>query len=1312
MRKVWRGRNLIGFSCLVALASCATTPISTMSATAAATVAQADSAVPAVSSIAFISSPARGDTYELGETIGVLVQFDRVVTATGEAQVALTIGTESRHATAFGWGSHPSLYFSYTVQDGDRDEDGISIPANALSLDRGTIKGPDGTTDADLTHAAVAAEGNSKVNGSMFSPPAVTRISWVSSPARGDTYERGETIELIVQFDRMVTATGGAQMALTIGTETPHATASGWGSSLGLFFDYTVQEGDRDEDGISIAANSLALAGGTVKGPDGTTDADLTHVAVAADGGRKVDASLFSPPAVKRIYFASLSRDDTYELGETVEVLVEFDKAVRVTGSPQVALTIGSETRHAAYSNSWGDERHAHFSYTVQEGDRDEDGVSIPPNALSLNGGTIQATDRLTDADLTHAAVAPELDRKVDGTSDVAPPRVRDIYFDSSPARGDTYQLGETIEVEVEFDGVVKATGEPQIALTIGTRTRHATKFGWSSHSLRFQYTVQAGDRDEDGISIPANSLARGGGTITAPDGKTDAVLTHDAVAPDGASKMNGSDVTPPRVRGIRFGYSPPARGDTYELGETVEVEVEFDRAVKATGNPLVALTIGTETRHAAFRGWGSQALYFEYTVQEGDRDEDGISIPANPLSLNGGTITAADGTTDADLTHGTVAAESGRKVSGSLATPPAVKDIYVSSSPARSDTYERGETIEVLAEFDRTVTVTGSPQVVLTIGAETRHAAYSTSWGDDRYIDFSYTVQDGDRDEDGISIPADALLLNGGTITAADGSTDADLTHAAVAPDRDRKVDGSSDVTPPWVRHISFDSSPSRGDTYELGETVEVVVDFGGAVKATGDPRLALTIGTETRHATWFGWGSSTLYFRYTVQEGDRDEDGISIPANALSLNGGAITAADGITDADLTHAAVAAERGSKVDGSRITPPVVIDVHFISLPARGDTYERGETVEVLVEFDKEVTVTGSPQVALTIGAETRHAISDGWGSSPALLFEYTVREGDRDEDGISIAANALVLNGGTITAADGTTDAVLTHAAVAAERDSKVNGSLITPPGVRDIYSISSPAKGDTYELGETIEVVVVFGKAVTVTGIPQVALTIGTHTRQAAYADSWDDRHARFSYAVQEGDRDEDGISIAANALALNGGTIKHAGDGTTDADIAHYAVAADPALKVNGSLVTPPAVRAIYLDNHVPPPTGDTYVRGERVRVWVELDRDVIVTGSPQVALTIGSQTRQAIYSGYSTFAVPGVVGTFVDEDVLSFDYMVQAIDRDEDGISIAANALALNGGTIKHAADRTSDADLTHDAVAADPGRKVNGGRATP
>ena len=251
-------------------------------------------------------------------------------------QMALTIGTETRLATLSRLDDQ-SLYFAYDVQEEDRDEDGISIAADALTLDGGTITADDGTVDADLAHEAVSADGGSKVNGSLFSPPTVKIISFHSSPAKGDTYELGETIALLVEFDRVVTATGEAQMPLTIGTETRLATAYGWGghSHPSLHFSYTVQEADRDEDGISIPANALSLAGGTIKGPDGTTDADLTHDAVAAEHDRKVDGSLVSPAAVKRIDLMSFrAGDDTYEFGEEVQVWVEFDKAVTVSGSP------------------------------------------------------------------------------------------------------------------------------------------------------------------------------------------------------------------------------------------------------------------------------------------------------------------------------------------------------------------------------------------------------------------------------------------------------------------------------------------------------------------------------------------------------------------------------------------------------------------------------------------------------------------------------------------------------------------------------------------------------------------------------------------------------------------------------------------------------------------------------------------------------------------------------------------------------------------------------------------------------------------
>ena len=49
--------------------------------------------------------------------------------------------------------------------------------------------------------------------------------------------------------------------------------------------------------------------------------------------------------------------------------------------------------------------------------------------------------------------------------------------------------------------------------------------------------------------------------------------------------------------------------------------------------------------------------------------------------------------------------------------------------------------------------------------------------------------MQEEDQDTDGLSIAADAILLNDGSIkAAADGTTDADLTHAAVPDDATRK--------------------------------------------------------------------------------------------------------------------------------------------------------------------------------------------------------------------------------------------------------------------------------------------------------------------------------------------------------------------------------------------------------------------------------------------------------------------------------------------------------------------------------------------
>ena len=120
----------------------------------------------------------------------------------------------------------------------------------------------------------------------------------------------------------------------------------------------------------------------------------------------------------------------------------------------------------------------------------------------------------------------------------------------------------------------------------------------------------------------------------------------------------------------------------------------------------------------------------------------------------------------------------------------------------------------------------------------------------------------------------------------------------------------------------------------------------------------------------------------------------------------------------------------------------------------------------------------------------------------------------------------------------------------------------------VNAVRFTGTPASGDAYRPDERIQVAVTFSEAVTVTGTPQLGLTIGTETRQAAYdASQSEGALLVFTYAVQATDSDTDGISTPANALNLNGGTITLASDSTAAASLGHVAVAPDPARKVVG-------------------------------------------------------------------------------------------------------------------------------------------------
>ena len=110
------------------------------------------------------------------------------------------------------------------------------------------------------------------------------------------------------------------------------------------------------------------------------------------------------------------------------------------------------------------------------------------------------------------------------------------------------------------------------------------------------------------------------------------------------------------------------------------------------------------------------------------------------------------------------------------------------------------------------------------------------------------------------------------------------------------------------------------------------------------------------------------------------------------------------------------------RINGERARP-VVTDVSVTSRPRVGDTYGWGEKVEVQVTFDREVVVSGTPVVGLTVGDDWRGANCTGGSGTNVLTCHYQVVEDDTDTDGIAIRASNSAGSHGFVGAGSSITD-------------------------------------------------------------------------------------------------------------------------------------------------------------------------------------------------------------------------------------------------------------------------------------------------
>ena len=328
----------------------------------------------------------------------------------------------------------------------------------------------------------------------------------------------------------------------------------------------------------------------------------------------------------------------------------------------------------------------------------------------------------------------------------------------------------------------------------------------------------------------------------------------------------------------------------------------------------------------------------YQWIVVDGGTETDIDGATASTYRLvaadQGKTITVRVSFADDVGTAQTLTSAATGTIQPSAATP-AVTGVTVSSTPLRTsagatspDTFGMREHIEFTVQFHRAVTVIGTPTFTFMLVNSTRQATYYAGSGTDT-LRFSYAVSGGssDVDADGISWQANAIALNGGTITRPDlTSTAATLEHDAAGNQPEHKVDGRIGVTLTTVVRVEPASTPElRSDTYPPGEVIRIAVTVSEAVTVVGDPQFRFSLGRpgespeSSRRFAAYDAASSTatkLVFSYPVLATDEAPNGISIGDHRttwdLDANDLSSTSATKV-DIDFTHTAINTQRTTR---------------------------------------------------------------------------------------------------------------------------------------------------------------------------------------------------------------------------------------------------------------------------------------------------------------------------------------------------------------------------------------------------------------
>ena len=701
---------------------------------------------------------------------------------------------------------------------------------------------------------------------------------------------------------------------------------------------------------------------------------------------------------------------------------------------------------------------------------------------------------------------------------------------------------------------------------------------------------------------------------------------------------------------------------------------------------PRIKAIVGSAARSFAYdRTEGGNRAIFAYTVKRGDADADGIELCPNTDSRctgtidlgsgsNRGAIVAFDDGTDASHVYTIPPVWADHKVAARAR--PGISGVAVTATPAEvgGDTFKRDERIEATVTFDEPVSVTGAAGAGngIVLKVQFRSGSGTNDTKDFGYLRqpsartlvFGYTVASGDEDDDGLcfgaSCAADDLVLQGSAAIAAelDGEA-AGLGHAAF--ETEWKVDGdqagltggvcgrSIPVRDALVAATAGADDCSDVSTTRLGLIATLDMSGKGLAELQAgdlDGLTALT-GLDLSDNALTGLPAALfddLVALSTLDLGDNAlgslPAGILLPLHAtltqLNLGGNPLGSLGGATFSglaalvvlDLEHAGLTSLPASIFQDLAALRDLDLKGNaFTTLPA---TVFRGRSA--LAELDLE---------------------RSGLASLPADVFQGLGALVDLDLHDNDLAALAAGLFDGA---------AALTTLDISGNALAALPDAIFQPLTALDSLDFSdNPGVDD-------------FVPAFTVSGAERVRAQGAVELVAAVEGNPWGSNLAAWAWTRTDSEAvtlslagaDTPTLGFEAPSLAADAEIVFEVtatARGNTASAAADWTVAIASTASIAGFAVTSRAVE------------GGTYRQGETIELTASFTERVFVNGAPALEIRVGAGNggprRDAAYRS----------GTGTAE--LVFAYTVHPSDSDSDGVHVGANALALEGGTVRNA-----------------------------